>query len=174
MPHDLQDHVIKGSLDFMGRSSSRWVTILPSLVIIDCCRDFSLLCYLARPHDQRVQQLYGWEPVKLTHHPARFGSHKHCGISALKEFVSLIMLAIEIEKKRDYFRYHSNSCKEEKILHQKHKSFTFELSLTKLSWLEKYKLTKDVAISKKYIFSMMVQKLKNIVTFHEYLPQLCS
>ena len=30
----LQDHVIKGSCDFMGKSLSRYVTILPSLVAI--------------------------------------------------------------------------------------------------------------------------------------------
>ena len=35
--------------------------------------------------------------------------------------------------KRDYFSYHSNSCKEENTLHQKHESFTFKLALIKLN-----------------------------------------
>ena len=30
----LQDHMIKGSSDIMGRSPSRYVTILPSLMVI--------------------------------------------------------------------------------------------------------------------------------------------
>ena len=30
----LQDHVIKGSCDFMGKSQSVWITILPSFVAI--------------------------------------------------------------------------------------------------------------------------------------------
>ena len=30
----LQDHVIKGSCDFMGKSQSVWITILPNFVAI--------------------------------------------------------------------------------------------------------------------------------------------
>ena len=81
---------------------------------------------------------------------------------------------MKMGEKRDHHSYHSSSCKEEDILHQKHKSFTFELPLIKLSWLEKYKVTKNIAISKRYIFSKRVQKLKEIVTFHDFPPQLCS
>ena len=85
----------------------------------NCYRDFTLSC--------------GWEPVKINHYPARLGNHKHYGVGVLKEFVSLTMVAMEMGKKRDYFSYHSNSCKGETILHQKHESFTFELPLKKLS-----------------------------------------
>ena len=99
----------------------------------------------------------GKEPVKVTYHPARFGSYKHCGIGVLKQFVSLTMVAMEIGKKQII----------SVILHQKHKSFTFELPMIKLTWLEKYKATKNAAILKSYILSERIQKLKNIVTFHD-------
>ena len=49
-----------------------------------------------------------------------------------EETVSLTMIPMEREK-RHYFSYHSDSCKNDKILHQKHESFTFELPLIKLS-----------------------------------------
>lgn len=94
--------------------------------------------------------------------------YHNCG----EESVSLTMVAIEIGKGH-LFSFHRNCCKEEKILHQKHRPFTFELPLTKLSWLEKYKTRKNVSISTRYIFSQMIQKLKNNVLSHDYLPQLC-
>ena len=53
----------------------------------------------------------------------------------LKEFVSLTVVAIEM-RKRHCFIYHSNSCKEEKLLRQKPESYTFKIPLVNLSWLE--------------------------------------
>ena len=53
----------------------------------------------------------------------------------LKKFVSVTMVAVEMGKSH-YFRYHSNCCKEEKILHQKYESHIFEHPLIKLSWLD--------------------------------------
>ena len=38
---------------------------------------------------------------KVIHHPARFGSHKHCGIGVLKEFFSLTMAAMNIGKREN-------------------------------------------------------------------------
>ena len=49
----LQDHLIKGSCDFMKGSPSLYVTILPSLVTIGD-NIFKLSCDLVRPRDQRV------------------------------------------------------------------------------------------------------------------------
>ena len=66
--------------------------------------------------------------------------------------------------KRHYFSYHSNSCKEDKIFYQKHESFTFEIPLTKLSWLDTCNTTENVATSKRYNFTKRAQKLKT--TFH--------
>ena len=44
-----------------------------------------------------VEKLCEWGPVKVTQNPAIVGSHKHCGTGdMLKEFVSLIMVAMEI------------------------------------------------------------------------------
>ena len=40
----LQEHVIKGSCDFMGRSASRGVTILPSFVAIGKVVEVFLIC----------------------------------------------------------------------------------------------------------------------------------
>ena len=52
---------------------------------------------LARPCDQRVEKLYEWGPLMVTHHPAILGSDKHCGTGdVLKEFVSLTMVAMEM------------------------------------------------------------------------------
>ena len=33
--------------------------------------------YLTRPRDQRIIQLW-WEPLILSHHPVKFGGHRHC------------------------------------------------------------------------------------------------
>ena len=46
------------------------------------------------------------------------------------------MVSMEILK--EHFIYNSNSYKKEKIFHQKLESFTFELPLINLSWLDKY------------------------------------
>ena len=51
--------------------------------------------------------------------------------NSVEEIFSLPMFAMEI-RKLHYYSYHSNSCKEEKILHQKHESFTLKLPLIKL------------------------------------------
>ena len=48
----------------------------------------------------------------------------------LKKFISIAMVAMEIEK-RHYFSY-SNSCKEDKIFHQKQESYTFGVALIKM------------------------------------------
>ena len=29
--------------------------------------------------DQRVMRFYGWEPLIVSHHPAKFCGHRHCG-----------------------------------------------------------------------------------------------
>ena len=48
-------------------------------VIVEIC-GFSLSGDLARPLDQRFLLLYGWEPLKVIHHPIKFGGNKHCSI----------------------------------------------------------------------------------------------
>lgn len=50
----------------------------------------------------------------------------------LNEFISLTMVAMKMGIKH-YFNYHRNRYKEEKILHQKHKYFTFDLPQIKLN-----------------------------------------
>ena len=104
--------------------------------------------------------------VKVTHHPNRLGTHKHCGTCDM--FICLLNNGCcGNGKKRHCFSYHSNSCKEYKILHQKHESFTFEIPPTKLSWLNKCNATKNVATSKWYILSKRAQKVKT--TFHNFV-----
>ena len=39
--------------------------------------------------------------------------------------------------KRHYFSYQSKSCPKDKIVNQKHESYTFKLLLIKLIWLDK-------------------------------------
>ena len=67
-----------------------------------------------------------------------------------QEIFFIAMVAMEMGK-RHYFDYQSNSCKEDKIFHQKHQSYTFKLPLIKLSWLDKYQTRKNVATTEKYI-----------------------
>ena len=56
----------------------------------------------------------------------------------LKELVSLTMIAMETGK--HYFSYHSDGCKEDKMLNQKNKaSFTFLYRLQKGTFLENKK-----------------------------------
>ena len=55
----------------------------------------------------------------------------------LNEFISLTTVAMKLGKEY-YFSYHSRSCKEGKILHQRHEFYTFELPLIKLNQLDKY------------------------------------
>ena len=85
-----QDHVIKGSCDFMERSSWSELTIPPSLLAIDALI-VEIICHvidslsrdLARPHDQRVKRLYRLKPIKVSYHPVKFGSHWHCGSGSM-------------------------------------------------------------------------------------------
>ena len=76
-----QNHVIKESCDFIGRSPLRQVTIMPSLIAIDTqtlrYNGFSLSRDLTRSRDQRVMWLYWQEPIKVSYHPAKFGGHWH-------------------------------------------------------------------------------------------------
>ena len=36
-------------------------------------------CEIAEPRDQIFNWLYGYEPLKVCHHPTTFGGHRHCG-----------------------------------------------------------------------------------------------
>ena len=86
-----------------------------------------------------------------------------------KKFVSLTVVATEMGK-RHYFSYLGSSCKENEIFNEKHESYTFELPLIKLSWLDKYKARKNVTTSKRYIWRKIAQKLKNMhfmTIFHD-------
>ena len=79
-----QAYVIIGSGDYNDRSFLKQVTFLPSLVVLGfvivMIYGFSSSGDLARPRDQRFVLLYGWEPLKVSHHPIKFGGHKHCTI----------------------------------------------------------------------------------------------
>ena len=103
----LQGHLIKPLNDFMVRSPSTYVTIVPSLLAISSVV-VNILYSLSR--DQSVMWLYDghnhscnrdimgffvtwpckttwsklcmtlWkEPLKVSHHPTKFGGHRHCG-----------------------------------------------------------------------------------------------
>ena len=39
----------------------------------------SLSLDFERPCDQRVMWLYGWQSLMVSHHPANFDCHRHCG-----------------------------------------------------------------------------------------------
>ena len=75
-------------------------------------------------------------------------------------------------RKRHYFSYHS-SVEKMKMLH-KYECYTFELPLIKLCWLDKRKLRKHDATSKRYILGERAQKLKNNFLFHDYFSKFCS
>ena len=44
--------------------------------------------------------------------------------------------------------------------------------MIKLSWLDKYKASKNVAISKSYILRKKAQELNSFFTFHGYLSTI--
>ena len=67
-----QSEVNKGSCNFMSESSSWYVTILPCLVVIGS-GDIMFLVSI------RVDYFYGLPLLKVCHHLAKFGGHKHCG-----------------------------------------------------------------------------------------------
>ena len=76
--------------------------------------------------------------------------------------------------KRTIFHYHSKGWKQGKMFHQRHESYTFELQLIKLSFLDKHQARKNVASLKRYILRKRGKKLKDIFTFNSYLEELCS
>ena len=41
----------------------------------------------ARPRDQRVKQLHGWDSLKVSHYPAKFCGHRRIGIGDIMVFV---------------------------------------------------------------------------------------
>ena len=44
---------------------------------------------LARPRDQRIKWLYGWEPFMISYYPFRLGGHRYCDSG------DMIFLAVE-------------------------------------------------------------------------------
>ena len=164
---------------------------------------FVALSLPSEPHDQRITLLYEWELliacrrhlIVLICHvilldqskgwvganegnlpSAMFGSHKHCGIGVLKEFLFLTMIAMKMGENESVSVIVAAVANKNKILHQKYECFTFELSRIKLSWLAKYKATKNAAISKRYIFSKKVQKFKKKLLYFKNIVifQHCS
>ena len=47
---------------------------------------------LARPLDQRFTQLYGKETLKVSHHPTKFGGHRHGGSGDIVVLVYPVVL----------------------------------------------------------------------------------
>ena len=85
-----QDRMTKVSSNIIGKSPSRIVTILPSLVVISTVvhNDFNLSPDLSRPPDQRLIRLYGRTPIKGNYHSAKCGGDRHSG-SGDKKYFSL-------------------------------------------------------------------------------------
>ena len=64
-----------------------------------------------------------------------------------------------------HLSYQCNSCRENKIFHQKRASYTFELTIIKLSWLDKHLSRKNYATLKRCILRKSAKKLKTILHF---------
>ena len=88
----------------------------------------------------------------------------------LKEFVALTMVAMEIGER--HFSYQCNSCRQNKIFHQKRASYTFEITMIKLNWLDKHLPRKNYATLKRFVLRKSAKKLKTILyfmtTFHNF------
>ena len=72
--------MIKDSCDIIGRSPSRKVIILPSLVAIGpLVMEINGFC-LSRDLTKSCNQGFLWlgACVKVYHHPSKFGGHRHC------------------------------------------------------------------------------------------------
>ena len=74
----LQDHVIKGSGDFIKRNSALHIPTLPNLIAIDIVlmniNYFSFSHDITRPSQYMAMWLYGQNSVKISHHPVTFFS----------------------------------------------------------------------------------------------------
>ena len=76
----LQDHVIKESYDF---KKTKW--------------------------SKGYVTLYGQEPIKKSHHPAKFGVHRHCGSGDITILVCHVILQDHMIKESCDFRGRSPS-----------------------------------------------------------------
>ena len=84
-------HVTIGSCNFMGGSPSPWLHVLVlsicisicGIVLSNCVISLNLPCDLTRSRDLKVMWLYGYDPVKVSQHPAKFGGYLHCGIGVI-------------------------------------------------------------------------------------------
>ena len=52
---------------------------------------FSLSRDIARPRDQKFILLYGYKPVKVSHHPTKVDGHKHCGSGDIMVLICLLI-----------------------------------------------------------------------------------
>ena len=89
---------IEGSSNFISGSSS-WHGMTPPcqiwwsyILFQQRYNIFSLLCDLSRPRDQRVILLCGWEPLIVSHHPAKLDGHRHCGSEDIDIPVNMVIL----------------------------------------------------------------------------------
>ena len=83
----------------------------------------------------------------------------------MKEFISLIVVAMEIGK-RYFSSHHSNCYYEGNIFHQKDEPYRYKLSLKMLRWLGKCWARWKVTPSKMYILRRRAQKTKSITILH--------
>ena len=91
-------------------------------------------------------------------------------INMLKEFISIAMVAMEIEKKH-YFSYHSNSCKEDKIFYQKTGILYIWPSTDKIEMTTLVLDEKKCCNPNKVHFGKKCPKCNKILAIHGYLSQ---
>ena len=67
------------SVDVTLNKSSSCIFFVGMIIVVVEIQCFSLSSDLTRPHDQRVNKHYGWNPLTASHQLAKFGGHSHCG-----------------------------------------------------------------------------------------------
>ena len=52
-----------------------------------------LVCFvILENHVTTGWSTYGWDPLKVSHHSIKFGSHRHCGSGSILVFACHMML----------------------------------------------------------------------------------
>ena len=116
----------------------------------------------------------------VCHSTNKFGGHRHCGSGymflidgVLKKFVSLTMIAMVIQKAETVSVIIAIGAKREKYFIN-NTDLYIRTTTDKIELTGKVQGDKKCCNHKRYIFSKRIQKLKNLLTFHDYLSELCS
>ena len=91
-----RDHVVDVSCDFVHEISSSWATILHSLGSVGLVK-VEIHCFwlVTWPRDRCVTWFCIWDPIILSHYPAKFGVHKPCESGDITFFICYVTVILK-------------------------------------------------------------------------------